>query len=184
MGEWENISSKAVRFLHWLGFDPPNLYPPDEETTQALAFLAYDRLGRIVEKAIFLRNELDENFRSLCELPQGEQLSVEDIERALNDPDIKPATVYGTEDAETSSSIQLYFGPGWEDRLELEMEEMVALAKGNQDRLSEEEKMVRKHEMELLAKISAPPQRGGDQLEELVKKHKESIAKASAEKED
>ena len=122
-GEWENISGRAVRFLHWLGFDPPNLYPPDEETTQALAFLAYDRLGRIVEKAIFLRNEKDDQARSLWELPQGEQLSVRDIERAMEDPDIKPATVYGTEESKTSSSVQLYFGPGWEDRLELEMEE-------------------------------------------------------------
>jgi hypothetical protein len=48
---------------------------------------------------------------------------LEDIERALQDPDIKPATVYGTEDLTGPSSIQLYFGPGWEDRLELEMEE-------------------------------------------------------------
>jgi hypothetical protein len=122
-GEWENISGRAVRFLHWLGFDPPNLFPPDEETTQALAFLTYDRFGRIVEKAIFLRNETDEGALSLWELRPGEQLSVRDIERALEDPDIKPATVYGTEDSKASSSIQLYFGPGWEDRLELEMEE-------------------------------------------------------------
>ena len=122
-GEWENISGRAVRFLHWLGFDPPNLFPPDEETTQALAFLAYDRFGRIVEKAIFLRNETDERALSLWELHPGELLSVRDIERALEDPDIKPATVYGTEDSKASSSIQLYFGPGWEDRLELEMEE-------------------------------------------------------------
>ena len=124
-GAWENINGRAVRFLHWLGFDPPNLFPPDEETTQALAFLAYDRMGRIVEKAIFLRNEHDDNARSLWELPTGQQLTVADIERALNDPDIKPATVYGTEDSNTASSVQLYFGPGWEDRLELEMEEYV-----------------------------------------------------------
>lgn len=137
-GSWENLSAKAVRFLHWLGFDPPNLFPPDEETTHALAFLAYDRLGRIVEKAIFLRNEQYSNkrkkqdtnssSRSLWELPDGERLSKEDIERALNDPDIKPATIYGTETDPSSSSfstssVQLYFGPGWEDRLELEMEE-------------------------------------------------------------
>ena len=122
-GEWENISGRAVRFLHWLGFDPPNLYPPDEETTQALAFLAYDRFGRIVEKAIFLRNENGEKIRSLWELPAGEQLTVNDLERALEDPDIKPATVYGTEDSNAAASVQLYFGPGWEDRLELEMEE-------------------------------------------------------------
>ena len=91
------------------------------------AFLAYDRFGRIVEKAIFLRNDeandRDVSNRSLWDLPKGEQLTLEDIERALRDPDIKPATVYGTEDSTGPSSIQLYFGPGWEDRLELEMEE-------------------------------------------------------------
>jgi len=174
-GEWENISGRAVRFLHWLGFDPPNLYPPDEETTQALAFLAYDRLGRIVEKAIFLRNENDEKARSLWELPPGDQLTARDIERALDDPDIKPATVYGTEDSKSASSIQLYFGPGWEDRLELEMEEMIASLKGSNHQISQEERMVRNHEMELLAKISAPPGRDGDQLEVLVKNHKESL---------
>ena len=51
------------------------------------------------------------------------KLGAQDIERALDDPDIKPATVYGTEDSNAASSVQLYFGPGWEDRLELEMEE-------------------------------------------------------------
>jgi len=177
-GEWENISGKAVRFLHWLGFDPPNLYPPDEETTQALAFLAYDRLGRIVEKAIFLRNEADPNAQSLWELPPGEQLAVGDIEKALDDPDIKPATVYGTEDSKASSSVQLYFGPGWEDRLELEMEEMIASLKGSNHQISEEERMVRNHEMELLAKISEPPGRDGDHLETLVKHHKENTTES------
>lgn len=174
-GEWENISGRAIRFLHWLGFDPPNLYPPDEDTTQALAFLAYDRFGRIIEKATFLRCEKDEKSKSLWELPPGEQLSVQDIERALQDPDIKPATVYGTEDSKTASSVQLYFGPGWEDRLELEMEEMISSLKGNDHRISEEERMVRDHEMELLAKISAPPERNSNHLERLVKKHKENV---------
>mmetsp|Transcript_14157 Transcript_14157/g.29158 ORF Transcript_14157/g.29158 Transcript_14157/m.29158 type:complete len:206 (+) Transcript_14157:1110-1727(+) len=42
---------------------------------------AYDRLGRIVEKAIFLRNEHDSEATSLWELPFGKQLSEEDIER-------------------------------------------------------------------------------------------------------
>jgi hypothetical protein len=134
-GSWENMSGRSIRFLHWLGFDPPNLYPPDDEATNALAFLAYDRLGRIVEKAVFLRNveriqkERNENIfdestsMPLWELPAGQQLTQEDVEKALQDPDIKPATVYGTGDSTGPSSIQLYFGPGWEERLELEMEE-------------------------------------------------------------
>jgi hypothetical protein len=142
-GSWESMSGRSVRFLHWLGFDPPNLYPPDEEVTHALAFLAYDRLGRIVEKAIFLRNlekekqvkggeqEEDKEVPAdttitgpLWELPEGEQLTEEDIQRALEDPDVKPATLFKAEDsADRQTNIQLYFGPGWEDRLELEMEE-------------------------------------------------------------
>ena len=36
--------------------------------------------------------------------------------------------------------------------------------------------MVRNHEMELLAKISAPPGRDGDHLETLVKNHKETAS--------
>ncbi|OEU19267.1 hypothetical protein FRACYDRAFT_235317 [Fragilariopsis cylindrus CCMP1102] len=143
------------------------------------AFLAYDRFGRNVEKAIFLRNDEanDRDFsnRSLWDLPKGEQLTLEDIERALQDPDIKPATVYGTEDSTGPSSIQLYFGPGWEDRLELEMDEMIASAKGTDHQISEEERMVRNHEMELLVRISAPPV-NGNALEELVKSRKQGMS--------
>jgi hypothetical protein len=43
-----------VRFLHWVGFDPATeLPPPDEETAEALAFLAYDVFGRIIEVGEF-----------------------------------------------------------------------------------------------------------------------------------
>ena len=49
-GIWENVPANSVRFLHWLGFEPPTIYPPNEETTQALGFLGHDILGRIVEK--------------------------------------------------------------------------------------------------------------------------------------
>ena len=131
-GSWERISGRSIRFLHWLGFDPPNLYPPDEDVTHALAFLAYDRLGRIVEKAIYLRNlerfrnnesKVAKDFRPLWELPKGEQLTKEDIEKSLQDPDVKPGSAYGTQDVDGVSNIQLYFGPGWEERLEIEMEE-------------------------------------------------------------
>ena len=48
---WTNLHPSSVIFLHWLGFDPlSSLPPPDEETTQALGFLAHDFLGKIVEK--------------------------------------------------------------------------------------------------------------------------------------
>jgi hypothetical protein len=53
-GTWENMPSISIRFLHWLGFDPPALCPPNEDSTQALAFLGYDMLGKIVEKVRLL----------------------------------------------------------------------------------------------------------------------------------
>ena len=54
---------------------------------------------------------------------------------------------------------------------------MIASARGNGNQISEEERMVRNHEMELLDKISAPPGKDGVHLEELVKNfsHKESM---------
>jgi hypothetical protein len=48
--DWESMDSKTVRFLHWLGFNPTTISPPNDATTQALAFLGYDIMGRIVEK--------------------------------------------------------------------------------------------------------------------------------------
>ena len=54
-GNWESMSATSVRFLHWVGFDPRTaLPPPTDEVTEALAFLAYDFMGRIVEKVYFL----------------------------------------------------------------------------------------------------------------------------------
>ena len=52
---------------------------------------------------------------------------------------------------------------------------MIASAKGTDHQISEEERMVRNHEMELLAKISAPPV-NGNALEELVKSRKEGMS--------
>jgi hypothetical protein len=50
-GSWDSMSAPYVRFLHWIGFDPRSaLPPPNEETTEALAFLGYDFFGRIVER--------------------------------------------------------------------------------------------------------------------------------------
>jgi hypothetical protein len=50
---WETLNSLSVQFLHWVGFDPSSsLPPPNEEITEALAFLGHDFLGKIVEKVI------------------------------------------------------------------------------------------------------------------------------------
>jgi hypothetical protein len=52
---WKTLPATHARFLHWIGFDPASaLPPPTTETTEALAFLAYDAIGRIVEKSIML----------------------------------------------------------------------------------------------------------------------------------
>jgi len=48
---WESLPAQHVPFLHWLGFSPRSALPlPSEATTNALAFLAYDFFGKIVEK--------------------------------------------------------------------------------------------------------------------------------------
>jgi hypothetical protein len=57
---------------------------------------------------------------------------------------------------------------------------MIASLKGSNHQISEQERMVRNHEMELLAKISEPPGRDGDRLETLVKHHKENMTEISA----
>jgi len=49
---------------------------------------------------------------------------------------------------------------------------MISTLEGSNHQISEEERMVRNHEMELLAKISAPPERDDTHLENLVKNHK------------
>jgi hypothetical protein len=54
-GIWETMSATQVQFLHWLGFQPPAMPPPNEETTQALGFLGYDFLGKIVEKVRIIK---------------------------------------------------------------------------------------------------------------------------------
>ena len=62
----------------------------------------------------------------LLELFPEEQLAVSDIERAIEDPDIKPAAMHAAENTGESfrkPAAQLYFGPGFEGRLEMELDE-------------------------------------------------------------
>ena len=129
-GSWMRMSAVSVRFLHWLGFDPPEKPPPDADTTQVLGFLGYDRMGRIVEKAVYLRNarrnkdgENPTDLR-LRKLPEGDHLTKDDIQEALQDPDVKPQSLFRLEkQSQSFPNTQLYFGPGFEQRLELELEE-------------------------------------------------------------
>jgi hypothetical protein len=157
-GNWETMSATSVRFLHWVGFDPRSaLAPPNDEVTEALAFLAYDFMGRIVEKAIYLKNIAANNNNNnkignvLLELRDGQQLDAEDIEKAIHDSTIRPVPLYSSLDKPVAA--QLYFGPGFEDRLEMEMEELASKRK----RLSPQELEIRKQEDELFRKLEAPP---------------------------
>jgi hypothetical protein len=152
------MSATSVRFLHWVGFDPRSaLAPPNDEVTEALAFLAYDFMGRIVEKAIYLKNIAANNNNNnkignvLLELRDGQQLDAEDIEKAIHDSTIRPVPLYSSLDKPVAA--QLYFGPGFEDRLEMEMEELASKRK----RLSPQELEIRKQEDELFRKLEAPP---------------------------
>jgi len=136
---WESLNSLSVQFLHWLGFDlSSSLPPPNEETTQALAFLGHDFLGKIVEKAILLRlqkkkSDVDKSsdngtIDQILELAEGEQLEAEDIERALNDTSINSMPLYCAANSvlkptSAGHALQLYFGPGFEDRLEMELDQ-------------------------------------------------------------
>jgi len=162
---WEGLSSLSVQFLHWLGFDSTSaLPPPSEEVAQALSFLGYDFFGKIVETAIFLRalregrilnRKATEGDRHVLEMEEGKQLTAEDIELALNDTtlSIKPIynATYSVRDAEQRQSLQLYFGPGFEQRLEMEMETVVL---GKDEDMTEEEKKIREEEDELFSRIA------------------------------
>lgn len=58
----------------------------------------------------------------LPELSHGDQLEIDDIKRAVTETSLK--SLYSSSDAGKMSQIaQLYFGHGFEDRLELELEE-------------------------------------------------------------
>lgn len=60
----------------------------------------------------------------LPELSEGDQLSIQDIDRAISETSLR--SLYSSSDGDIGKSsqiAQLYFGPGFEDRLELELEE-------------------------------------------------------------
>ena len=146
-GSWAHLTFQEVRFLHWIGFSASGiseeghktatsfLSPPDPETTRALGFLAYDMFGRIVETAIALKKGDSKDQKDseafgqrIYELSKGEQLTEKDIERALEHPDIRPASIFNlslTDLDHRQAAAQLYFGPGFEERVEMELEELV-----------------------------------------------------------
>jgi hypothetical protein len=180
-GTWDFMSIISVKFLHWVGFDPKSdLAPPDEFTTEALAYLGHDFFGRIVERAIQIR--MGEQDGDYPEMPPGEQLTREDIKLAIEDSTLNTVSLYTALDDNndlnsstlTTQSVQqqprgqnrkqhhvaaqLYFGPGFERRMEMELEELVKDTSRKRRRLTDEEIQTRKREDELFAMLSKPPQ--------------------------
>lgn len=184
---WETLPASHVAFLHWIGFDQRSaLPPPDAATTEALSFLAYDFFGKIVEKSILMRclkrrekedQNKDVNSRDLVlELVGDEQLTKEDIEEALNDTTVIPKPLYNASNSVlTSNAIQTYFGPGFEDRIEIEMEQFTS---GTGVILTEEEIDTRKKEDELFSHLKKPPMKLDGIIDVLDDAEKtESVAK-------
>ena len=132
---WKSLGAGAARFLHWVGFDPSSaLPPPDKSTTDALAFLAHDALGRIVEGSLMIM--LEEEARAGAEIFQlrgGMQIRREHVLAALKQPGLAKV-IYRGKLPESSTTSQgssrqptgttLYFGPGCEERMEMELDSM------------------------------------------------------------
>lgn len=79
-------------------------------------------------KAVALRLKQKSTNRNhsqpLLELSGGDQLEKKNIDRAIVEVDLKSLYSSSNIDLGKSAKItQLYFGPGFEDRLELEMDE-------------------------------------------------------------
>merc|ERR1711957_681152 len=128
----ESLPAPHVQFLHWLGFDPrSSLPPPCPQTAEALAFLGYDFMGKIVEKAIFLRctkkfeSKVDQKL--ILQLGVHEQLTKEDIDVAMKDSTLGAKPLYNACNSalDGGEAVQLYFGPGFEDRIEMEMDQII-----------------------------------------------------------
>jgi len=189
---WQSLHASYVQFLHWVGFDHRSaLPPPNEETTEALAFLGYDFMGKIIEKAIFLRclekreksrraggdkKGAQDSEKLILELEYGEQLTDEDIERAVNDSTVAAKPLYCATNSVIGKgpAIQLYFGPGFEDRIEMELEQMV-MGKEKETQLSEEEKKIRVQEDELFEKICTPLEKVNGILDILGQQQSDTI---------
>ena len=159
-GTWEFMSIITVKFLHWVGFDPKSeLPPPNDETTEALGFLGYDFMGKIIEKAIQLRLGPSNGNEKLLEMPASEKLNLDDVVGAINDPSIRPISLYAGDESSTKrqGAAQLYFGPGFERRIEMEMDELLEESSRKRKRLTDEELQERKREDELFATLAKPP---------------------------
>ena len=86
-----------------------------------------------IKQAIFLKflakadvENLDED-KFVLELDEHEQLEIEDIVRALDDTSLNTAALYNSSNSPLTAlhTAQLYFGRGFEERLELELDKYV-----------------------------------------------------------
>jgi len=164
-GCWESLPASHVQFLHWIGFDPrSSLPPPCAETAEALAFLGYDFMGKIVEKAIFLRctkkfeSKEGNKHKLILQMGANEQLTKGDIDNAMKDSTVMSKPLYNAHNSvlDSAEAVQLYFGPGFEDRIEMEMEQIV-MGKKKGTCLSEKEKQVRVEEEKIFDNLKNPP---------------------------
>lgn len=135
-----------------------------------------------------------------------------DIELAMDDADIRPVPLHGV-DKTSRPSVQLYFGPGFEERLELELEECVIwlcpslfdsltvvdqytyvlfifvpcivrlVAAGKPDHISEEERLIRQKESKLFAEL-ANPSDVVDSVSHLMESNKKAIGQQEEEEEE
>ena len=92
-------------------------------------------MGKIVEKAIFLKylkmreheriNGTLNNADLILELGNNDQLTKEDVELALSDSTVVPKPLYNSADSALNpiDGAQIYCGPGFEERIEVEMEQ-------------------------------------------------------------
>jgi len=186
---WAHLPPSQVQFLHWIGFDPGSaLTPPEINTTEALAFLAYDFMGKIVEKAIFLRcmkswkeKKIEEkkdpiDRRLILQLEANEQLTKDDIERSLKDSKMTSKPLYNavTTSIGEAGCAQLYFGPGFENRIEMELEQICMKKQEQPERLlSTEETEIRVQEDALFSRLKTPPKLL-DGVMDLVEDHKKT----------
>mmetsp|Transcript_11072 Transcript_11072/g.16333 ORF Transcript_11072/g.16333 Transcript_11072/m.16333 type:complete len:193 (+) Transcript_11072:2704-3282(+) len=131
-----------------------------------------------IEQAIFLKclsrqkNSVDPDF--VLELKGGEQLEVEDIERSLADTNVNIKPLYNSSNSvldQCAEASQLYFGPGFEDRLEMEIEQMV-MGKIPKAQVTEKEKEIRMKEDALFSKLAAPPTLLGGVMDVLGDEHR------------
>ena len=140
ISSWSFHRKTTQRFLHWLGFDPgSSLPPPGQEVANALAFLAHDCVGRIVESSITLLLEsqpgVDPGEAKYLDVPKGFQLRLEDIENACKSTHMFACPL--NSGGLRQKKYTLYTGPGCEDRLEAEVEQLAAEAEESEIKDSE-----------------------------------------------